>query len=135
MEQGSSDAPATGRVVHLVSGSQGPITSREEALKRLEEVAKYFRQYEPHTPIAPGLERLIGWGRMTVAELMMELIPDANARSLFTQYTGVKMDGSDNATYVAPPTVAPAATQTTPESPAPAAAPEPEKESSGGLGW
>lgn len=132
----ADDAPAsvqTARVVQLVAGHAGPITNREDALKRLEEVAKYFRQYEPHTPIAPGLERLIAWGRMTVAELMMELIPDSTARSLFSQYTGVKLDGSDTASYVAPP-VAPVASAESTSAPAvapAAAAPVAEQK----LGW
>ena len=45
----------------------------------MEKVAAYFRTYEPHTPLAPGLERLINWGRMTVAELMVEHAPSAEA--------------------------------------------------------
>ncbi|MBB3168794.1 type VI secretion system protein TssA [Simiduia aestuariiviva] len=81
----------------------GPIADREDALKRLEEVAAYFRRYEPHTPIGPSLERLVTWGRMTVADLMMELLPEDSARNIFSQLTGVKMDGSDDSTYVAPP--------------------------------
>ena len=116
-----SQAPegaAVAQVVQLTGVRSGPITNREDALRSMEEAAKYFRQYEPHTPVAPGLERLIEWGRMTVAELMMELIPDGNARSLFSQYTGVKLDGSDNHAYVAPPTV--------PTEPQGAAEPEPE---------
>lgn len=108
-EEAQSEQPSN--VVAISNMATGKITNREDALKRLEDVAKYFRQYEPHTPIAPGIERLIQWGRMTVADLMMELIPDNNARSLFSQYTGVKLDGSDEHTYVAAPvatTVAPA---------------------------
>ena len=130
----------TGQVIQLAGGVRnGPIASREDALKAMESAARYFRQYEPHTPLAPGLERLIAWGRMTVAELMMELIPDGSARSLFSQYTGVKLDGTDTASYVAPPVTAPAAeaqtetdSQETRAEPAPAA-PQPEKSS--GMGW
>ncbi len=122
--------------MQLVKVASGAITNREDALKRLEEVAKYFRQYEPHTPLAPGLERLIQWGRMTVAELMMELIPDASARGLFSQFTGVKLDGSDSATYVAPPVAAVAPAVQEAASSAPAAEPEaPLAESNGSMGW
>ncbi|WP_226665401.1 type VI secretion system protein TssA [Microbulbifer aggregans] len=87
----------------------GAITSREDALRLLEKAAKYFRTYEPHTPLAPGLERLVGWGRMTVAELMTELLPDDQSRSIYSQLTGVKLDGTDNQRYVAPPSVKPPA--------------------------
>ncbi|SHF77890.1 type VI secretion system protein ImpA [Microbulbifer donghaiensis] len=84
----------------------GAVSSRESALKLLEEAAKYFRTYEPHTPLAPGLERLISWGRMTVAELMTELLPDDQSRAVYSQLTGVKLDGSDTQRYVAPPAAA-----------------------------
>lgn len=84
----------------------GAVSSREAALKLLEEAAKYFRTYEPHTPLAPGLERLISWGRMTVAELMTELLPDDQSRAVYSQLTGVKLDGSDTRQYVAPPAAA-----------------------------
>jgi len=102
-EEISSSAESQTNVVQLAGIASGKINNREDALRRLEDVAKYFRQYEPHTPLAPAIERLVVWGRMTVAELMMELIPESNARSLFSQYTGVKLDGSDEHSYVAPP--------------------------------
>ncbi|MCL6269340.1 type VI secretion system protein TssA [Sansalvadorimonas sp. 2012CJ34-2] len=99
----------------------GPITNREQALDQLEQVAEFFRTYEPHTPLADGIDRLVRWGRMTVSELMMELMPEETARGIFSQLTGVAMDGSSTAKYVPPPT-APAA--------APAAAEAPEQD-----GW
>lgn len=112
-------------VVQQAAGTVGPISSREDALKRLEEIAKYFRQFEPHTPIAPGLERIIGWGRMTVSELMMELLPDDQSRGLYSQLTGVMLDGSDTKSYIAPPVVAASASAPAAEAPAsPAAEPE-----------
>lgn len=88
-----------------ISAPTGPITSREDALQLLEKAARYFRTYEPHTPLAPGLERLLSWGRMTVAELMTELLPDEQSRAMYSQLTGVKLDGSDSQRYVAPPHV------------------------------
>ena len=118
-EATTADAPAGTTMVAAVAGTQGPIAGREDALKRLQEVAKYFRTHEPHTPLAPALERIVSWGRMSVAELMMELVPDANARAMMTQLTGVKLDGSDNETYTPPPVPTPAA------APAEAATPEP----------
>lgn len=93
----SDQAPSTH---HTISG---PINSREQALQRLQEAADYFRRFEPHTPLAPGIERLINWGRMTVAELMIELLPDDQAKGFYAQLTGVKLDGSDTEKYVAPP--------------------------------
>lgn len=104
-------------VAQQMPGKSGPISGREDALKRLEEVASYFRQYEPHTPIAPSLERIVGWGRLTVSELMMQLLPDEQARGIYSQLTGVILDGSDTKTYVAPiePKAAPANNTSTSE--------------------
>ncbi|WP_444883478.1 type VI secretion system protein TssA [Microbulbifer sp. PSTR4-B] len=90
-------------VANAIAAPTGPVSSREDALKLLEQAAKYFRTYEPHTPLAPGLERLIGWGRMTVSELMTELLPDEQSRALYSQLTGVRLDGTDTQRYVAPP--------------------------------
>ena len=133
-EVSSDETVTTSQVVHMTNAAAGPITNREDALKRLEEVAKYFRQYEPHTPLAPSLERIVSWGRMTVAELMMELIPDSTARSLYSQFTGVMLDGSDTHSYVAPPVVKPATSQTTPTSQGAADA-APAAEPAAKMGW
>lgn len=102
------DSVADGNSVPGYQSSQtsavtGPIAHREDALRRLQEVADYFRTHEPHTPLAPGIERLIRWGRMTVAELMMELLPEDASRGFFSQLTGLKLDGSDGHKYVTPP--------------------------------
>lgn len=126
---GETGAPQMVQVTQQVIA--GPIASREDALKQLEEVAKYFRTYEPHTPLAPGLERLINWGRMTVAELMLELLPDAQSRGLYSQLTGVMLDGSDTQSYVAPPAAATTANADVAAAPEPAPTPAPEVQASG----
>jgi len=115
-------------VANAIAAPTGPVSSREDALRLLEQAAKYFRTYEPHTPLAPGLERLIGWGRMTVSELMTELLPDEQSRALYSQLTGVRLDGTDTQRYVAPPassstpSSAPAASEPAPATSEPAPA-------------
>ena len=99
----SNHSSATAITAAAIQAPLGVITSREEALVLLEKAAKYFRSYEPHTPLAPGLERLIGWGRMTVSELMSELLPDEQSRAMYSQLTGVRLDGTDTQRYIAPP--------------------------------
>ncbi|TQV66911.1 type VI secretion system protein TssA [Exilibacterium tricleocarpae] len=107
------DAAATGGGGPVAAAvAAGPIANREQALQRLQEVATYFRTYEPHTPLAATIERVVTWGRMTVSELMMELVPDDTARAIFTQLTGVKLDGSATESYVPPPVAAPASVAT-----------------------
>ena len=82
--------------------STGPIASREDALRKLEEVAAFFRATEPHTPLVSGIERLVRWGRMSMAELITELVPDPTARAFYEHLTGANFNpaGShDSAAY------------------------------------
>ncbi|WP_299594483.1 type VI secretion system protein TssA [uncultured Microbulbifer sp.] len=130
-ESSVSAADLAGAVIQpSIAVPTGAITSREDALQLLEKAARYFRTYEPHTPLAPGLERLLSWGRMTVAELMSELLPDDQSRAMYSQLTGVKLDGSDSQRYVAPPKTA-AASPVSETSGEPAAAQGAQSES----GW
>ena len=91
----------------------GAITNREQALDQLTKISEYFRLYEPHSPLPDGLDRLVRWGRMTVSELMVELMPEETSRGIFSQLTGVALDGSSTSTYIAPPisTAAPVVNQ------------------------
>lgn len=73
----------------------GPIGSRETAFRQLLEVADYFRRTEPHSPLSYTLEDLVRRGRMSLPELLAELLPDQNARSIFLTSAGIrpKLDG------------------------------------------
>ena len=102
-DDGDSPVATSGGTRPGATGKSGPIAGREDALKRLQEVADYFRLHEPHTPLSPAIERIVTWGRMSVADLMMELVPDSSARGMLSQLTGIKLDGSDTHQYVAPP--------------------------------
>lgn len=97
----SNTAPTSSNVT--VSGSSGPIGSRDDALRRLEEVARYFRATEPHTPLVTGIERLVRWGRMPMHELILELVPDPTARAFYQHLTGANLatDGDSTASYTA----------------------------------
>jgi type VI secretion system protein VasJ len=64
----------------------GPIAGRDEALKRLREVAQWFQRAEPHSPIGYLLERASRWGGMGFKDLFSELF-EANQQAqgeLFT---------------------------------------------------
>ncbi|HEY1283981.1 MAG TPA: hypothetical protein VGE96_05820, partial [Steroidobacteraceae bacterium] len=68
----------------------GAIGSREDALRVLAKVSAYFRAAEPHSPIAFTLDDVIRRARMTLPELLTELLPDANARRAFLTSAGIK---------------------------------------------
>lgn len=59
-----------------VAGTSGPIKSRQDALKRLSEVAEYFRKTEPHSPVSHLVSRSVKWGNMSLESLLQELVKD-----------------------------------------------------------
>lgn len=87
----TSSSQHTHQVVPQTSISVGAINSRDEALNQLLLVANYFRQTEPHSPLCGALERIVEWGNLSLQELMLTLIPDASARSIYTQLTGIDL--------------------------------------------
>lgn len=54
----------------------GAIQSRQDALKRLSDVAEYFRKNEPNSPIASIIQRAVKWGNMPFDVLIQDLIKD-----------------------------------------------------------
>lgn len=68
----------------------GGVHNREEALRVLLQVAEYFRQNEPHSPVANTLEELVRRARMPFSDLLLELLADKSAwRSALTS-AGIK---------------------------------------------
>lgn len=67
----------------------GAINSREQALQTLLKVADYFRQHEPHSVVSYSLEQIVRWGRMSLPELLTELISDKKARQEIFRQTGI----------------------------------------------
>jgi type VI secretion system protein ImpA len=68
----------------------GEIASREDALKLLDEVARWFRRVEPHSPLSYTLEEAVRRGRMTLPELLQETLQDDTARQAFLTALGIR---------------------------------------------
>jgi type VI secretion system protein ImpA len=64
-------------------------TPREQMLQQLLQAAEFFRRTEPHSPLSYLLERTVRWGRMSLPELLKEIIPDEQARGQMGNLTGV----------------------------------------------
>ena len=62
----------------LAPVSSGSIPSRAEAIRGLREVAKYFREHEPHSPVGPLVERAARWGEMPLSQWLTRVIKDEN---------------------------------------------------------
>lgn len=54
----------------------GPIQSRQDALRRLAEIAEYFRKNEPHSPVSYLIQRAIKWGNMPLEGWLQDVIKD-----------------------------------------------------------
>lgn len=54
----------------------GAIQSRQDALKRLADVADYFRKNEPHSPVAYIIQRAVKWGNMPLEVWLQDVIKD-----------------------------------------------------------
>ncbi len=68
------------------NGAPGPIASRDEAFRRLAEVNEFFRRAEPLSFVIPVLDQVLRWEKLSMAEVLTELIPeDAPRKALFKQ--------------------------------------------------
>lgn len=60
----------------LPTGAVNPRHAREEAVRQLRAVARYFREYEPHSPVAPLVERAAKWAEMPFEQWLANVIKD-----------------------------------------------------------
>jgi type VI secretion system protein ImpA len=85
----AADAQAPAAADGQVGGA-GAIRAREDAFRLLLQVAEFFRRTEPHTPVSYALEQAVRWGRMSLPELLKELIPDDSPRLQFFTRVGIR---------------------------------------------
>ena len=79
------------------AASSGPVANRDSAFRTLLQVADFFRRTEPHSPVSYALEQAVRWGKMTLPELMEELISEEGTRDdLFRRVGIVKRQSSDD---------------------------------------
>jgi type VI secretion system protein ImpA len=65
--------------------------NREQALSTLLEIAQFFKEQEPHSPISYMLERTVRWGYMNLAELVQEIFVDPNAQYAYCKMVGIEL--------------------------------------------
>jgi len=56
------------------AAGRGPLATRQEALRQLQEVGDYFRRTEPHSPISYLVARAVKWGGMSLEELLKDVV-------------------------------------------------------------
>src|SRR5262249_38234115 len=72
------------------AGAGGPIRSREDAFKRLAEVAEYFRKAEPHSPVSYLVERAIKWGQMPLESWLVDVVKNDAVLNEVREILGLK---------------------------------------------
>lgn len=72
------------------AGASGPIRSRDDAFKRLAEVADYFRKAEPHSPVTYLVERAIKWGQMPLETWLVDVVKNDAVLDQVRETLGLK---------------------------------------------
>lgn len=68
----------------------GAIASREDAYRMLEAVAAYLEKAEPHSPTPYLVKRAVTWGRMSLADLMQEVVREEGDIARYFSLLGIK---------------------------------------------
>lgn len=76
--------------------SQKQIRTREDAFRTLLEIASFFKKSEPHSPVSYGLEQVVRWGRMSLPELLADLISDSSTREALFRQVGIPEPRDDD---------------------------------------
>ncbi len=92
---GDGEAAAGGANGQAAAGTSGPIKSREDAFRRLREIAGYLRQKEPQNPIYLLLDKAVRWSEKPFEKLLAELIKDGSARDQVAELLGITNESGD----------------------------------------
>lgn len=71
------------------AAASGRVSTREDAFKVLDQVAEFFERTEPHSMIPFALRQVVGWGKMSLPDLLKELINDDTVLAELKKRTGV----------------------------------------------
>ncbi len=88
----TSDAavdPATDATTQAGRASAEPAT-RDDMLRELARIAAFFRRTEPHSPLAYTLDDAVRRGRMSLPDLLAEIVPDRVTREQMLLQLGIK---------------------------------------------
>lgn len=94
-------------------GTGGAISNRKDALRRLAELASYFRKTEPHSPVSYLVTRAVKWGNMPLETWLQDVIKDESVLFQIRQTLGFNTTSPEET--VADATAAAAADETTVE--------------------
>jgi type VI secretion system protein ImpA len=94
-EEGSADGTAEGAGAGTGGGVKGAINSRQDALRRLAEIADFFQKTEPHSPVSYLVQRAVKWGNMPLESWLQDVIKDDSILGQLRQTLGFNTGLSD----------------------------------------
>jgi type VI secretion system protein ImpA len=68
----------------------GQLASREQALRALVDIARFFRETEPHSPLSYTLEEAARRGRLNWPDLLAEIVEDEATRNAILTSLGIR---------------------------------------------
>jgi type VI secretion system protein ImpA len=97
-ELGESEADGESGTIQVagVAVATGAIKSRQDALKRLNDVADWFRKNEPHSPISYIVGRAVKWGNMPFEAWLQDVIKDETVIYSLRQTLGLNTGVPDS---------------------------------------
>jgi type VI secretion system protein ImpA len=75
-----------------VAAAGGPIRGRQDALRKLAEIANYFRQVEPHSPVSYLVQRAVYWGKLPLETWLEDVIKDPGVLGNLRETLGIKKE-------------------------------------------
>jgi len=92
-EAQDSAADAAPTVAVAIGAAPRPLATRDDAIRRLEEIAEFFRRTEPHSPLAYTIDDAVRRARMPLPELLAEVLPDTAQRAAMLTMLGIRSAG------------------------------------------
>ena len=77
------------------SSSTGAVRNRQEALRKLSEVAEYFLQSEPHSPVSYLVQRAVKWGNMPLDAWLADVLKEGAALETMRETLGMNTNNGD----------------------------------------
>lgn len=77
-------------------GGGGPVRTRADAIKKLQEVVDFLRRTEPHSPVAYLVQRAIKWAHQPFESVLSELVKDSSVLESIEDVVGIHSAGDDD---------------------------------------
>lgn len=86
---GNHELMVAGLTGQIGEAAGGPIRSREQAIRQLQEIGAFFRRTEPHSPVAYLAEKAAKWGAMPLHEWLRTVVKDDSSLLRMEELLGV----------------------------------------------